>query len=124
MGLPLSSLQGSDFINSKFLDICEDAFFHLTSLDLQLEVHERSLGHKYRAGDMDNLFEILPFAERLTNLSLGFSNFCLPADEALSVLINKWPAVSHSVVAFELSTNVSQSSGQSNSATWRLPSRI
>lgn len=102
MGLPLSSLRDVDFFNNrKFLAVCKNAFAHLTSLDLQLDVHGRALGHVYRAGDMDNLFEILSFTERLRSLSLGFSNSCLHADDTLSVLVNKWPAVSLLAIASE-----------------------
>lgn len=94
MGIPLSSLRDLDsFKNSKFLTACKSAFAHLTSLDLQIDVHGRALGHEYYDGDMDSLFEILPFAERLRSLSLGFTHFCLHADDTLNVLVNKWPAL-------------------------------
>lgn len=97
MGIPLSSLRDVDFFdNRNFLTVCKNAFAHLTSLDLQIDVHGRALGHEYYDGDMDNLFEILPFTKRLTSLSLGFTNFCLHADDTLNVLVNKWPAL-HSV---------------------------
>ncbi|CAF9940275.1 MAG: hypothetical protein ALECFALPRED_008499 [Alectoria fallacina] len=42
---------------------------------------------------MDYLFEILPFTERLRSISLGVTNFYLYADDSLSVLVNKWPAL-------------------------------
>ena len=90
MGLPLSSLRIIDFFDNRtFLTACENACAHLTSLDLQLDVHGRALAQEYY-GDMDNLFDILPFTKQLKSLSLGFTNFCLHADNTLSVLVNGW----------------------------------
>ena len=94
MGIPLSSLRDYDISdNRKFVTVCKNAFIHLTSLDLQIDVHGRALGHEYYGGDLDNLFEILPSTERLRSLSLGFTHFCLHADDTLNVLVNKWPAL-------------------------------
>ncbi|KAL9077742.1 MAG: hypothetical protein Q9161_000114 [Pseudevernia consocians] len=93
MGLPLSSLRTIDFFDNRtFLTACENAFAHLTRLDLQLDVHGWALGQEYY-GDMDNLFDILPFTKQLKSRSLGFTNFCLHADNTLSVLVNRWPSL-------------------------------
>lgn len=42
---------------------------------------------------MDNHFSIHPFTAQLTTLSLGFTYFCLHADDTRSVMVNKWPAL-------------------------------
>ena len=94
MGIPLSSLRDYHvFDNRKFVTVCKNVFAHLTNLDLQIDVHGRALGHEYYGGDLDNLFEILPVTKRLRSLSLGFTHFCLHADDTLNVLVNKWPAL-------------------------------
>lgn len=94
MGIPLSSLRDIDILdNRKFLSVCKKAFGHLTSLDLQIDIHGRAFGHEYYDGEMDSLFKIFPFTKRLRSLSLGFTHFCLHADDTLNVLVNKWPAL-------------------------------
>lgn len=94
MGIPLSSLRDYPVLdNRKFVTVCKNVFAHLTSLDLQIDVHGRGLGHEYYGGDLDNLFEILSVTKRLRSLSLGFTHFCLHSDDTLNVIRNKWPAL-------------------------------
>lgn len=99
MGLPLSSLRTIHFFERRtFLTACKNAFAHLTSLDLRLDVHGRTSHHEYYGdmntyGDMNDLFRILPFTKQLKSLSLGFTEFCLHPRDTLSVLVNRWPSL-------------------------------
>ena len=97
MGLPLSSfrVRGSAQ-RGIFMELFDRVLVDVTSLNLQLDMRQRTLDQHYTSQDLETIYTSLPAMRNLSRLSIGFTHWNLHSDDSQHLFRpGSWPALTY-----------------------------